>query len=152
MLGAGLGDHGTFQNWLAVLRSAYALPLSDQDREMFAQVAGGRTPPAERVDELWAVVGRRGGKSRVAAALGVHAACFIPHQLAFGEIGEVAIVAASRSQANIVFGYVKGFLEASPILRKKIESFTADEVRLRGNIIVAVRTGSYRTVRGRRYL
>lgn len=149
LLGAALGDHATFTNWLAVLRSAYALPMSNDDRAVFAQVAGGREPPPQRVDELWAVVGRRGGKSRVAAALAVHAACFLPHQLAFGEIGEVAIVAASRSQAAIVFQYVRGFLEASPILRREIESFTADEVRLRGNIVIAVRTGSYRTVRGR---
>jgi hypothetical protein len=101
LLGAALGDHHTFTRWLAVLRAAFALPMSDEDRDTFAQIAGGRSPPTQRVDELWAVVGRRGGKSRVAAALGVYAACFLPHQLAFGEIGEVAIVAASRSQATI---------------------------------------------------
>jgi hypothetical protein len=149
LLGAGLGgDVSSWSVWCAVLKAAFAIKLTHAERAAFAAVAGGRQPPTQPVSELWAVVGRRGGKSRVAAALGVHAACFLPRPLAAGETGEVVIVAASRSQANVIFKYVIGFLEASPVLRQEIESVTATEVRLRGNVVIAVRAGSYRTVRG----
>src|SRR5262249_20172160 len=95
---------------------------------------------------------RRSGKSRMAAACGVYLACFSPRRLAMGEVGEVAIIAASRDQARVVFKYVEGFLQASPILRQEIESVTASEVRLRGDIIISIRSGSFRTVRGRTLL
>ena len=153
LLGAGLGaDAASWSVWIAVLKAAFAMKLTDAERAAFAAVAGGRQPPTQPVDELWAVVGRRGGKSRIAAALGVHAACFMPRTLAHGETGEVAIVAASRSQASIIFKYVLGFLEASPVLRQEIGSITTTEVRLRGNVVIAVRSGSFRTVRGRTLL
>jgi hypothetical protein len=152
LLGAGFSNTASWSTWIAVLKAAFGIKLTDVERATFASVAGERPPPSRCVDEFWAVVGRRGGKSRVAAALGVHAACFLPRPLAAGEIGEVAIVAASRSQATIIFKYVIGFLEASPVLRQEIESITTSEVRLQGNIIIAVRTGSYRTVRGRTLL
>lgn len=153
LLGASLGDdHDSWSAWLCVLRAAYGLPLSRRERKVFKQVAGDRAPPRSRVDELWCVVGRRGGKSRTAASIGVHAACFVPHNLVPGEIGEVAIIAASREQASVIFNYCLGFIQASPLLSQEIEGTTTNEIRLRGNIVIAVRTGSYRTVRGRTLL
>src|SRR5262245_306950 len=112
-LGAGLGDAATWQTWLSVLRAAFALPLSDADRQTFLEVAGGRELPAKRVRELWCVIGRGGGKSRMAAALAVYLALFQRHKLAAGERGMVLVLAASRDQAAVVFGYVLGFLRAS---------------------------------------
>jgi hypothetical protein len=153
LLGASLGDDlDSWSTWITVLRAAYGLPLSRSERMVFRSVSGGRAPPVDRVDEFWAIVGRRGGKSRTAAAIGVHAACFTKHKLAAGEIGEVAIVAATQAQANVIFQYCLGFIEASPVLAQAIESTTSTEIRLRGNIVIAVRAGSYRTVRGRTLL
>ena len=64
----------------------------------------------------------------------------------------VLLLAASRAQASVAFGYVRGFLESSPILRRQIESVTTDEVRLNGNVVIGVHAGNYRTVRGRTLL
>jgi hypothetical protein len=152
LLGAALGDLATWQTWITVLVAAFGGVLDRGQRRMFAAVAGSRKPPKRPVRELWCIVGRRGGKSRIAAALGVFAASFLPRRLAAGEVGEVAIVAASREQANIVFQYVLGFLESSPVLRQEIETVTRTEVRLRGNVVLAVRAGNFRTVRGRTLL
>ena len=69
LLGAALGGSTTWGVWIAVLRAAFGLPLSEEERTAFDAVAGGREPPQERVRELWCVIGRRSGKSRVAAAL-----------------------------------------------------------------------------------
>jgi hypothetical protein len=153
LLGAALGSEMTsWSRWLSVLRAAFALPMSVADRASFKIVAGDRPPPSQRVSELWCVVGRRSGKTRMAAAISVYIGAIEQHKLAPGEVGFVLLLAASRSQATVAFGYVLGFLEASAILRQQIDSVTADEVRLKGNIIISVHAGSYRTIRGRTLL
>jgi hypothetical protein len=48
LLGAALGDLATWQTWRTVLRGAFALPFTDDDRRTFAAIAGGREPPAQR--------------------------------------------------------------------------------------------------------
>jgi hypothetical protein len=149
LLGAGLGDATTWGNWRTLLKAAFALPLSPAETKFFHQVAGDRRLPTRRVSQAWFILGRRSGKSRVAAAIAVFLACFRRHKLSPGETGFVLVLAASRSQARQVFEYAKGFLQASPILRSQIIDSTADEIRLRGNVIISVLPNNYRTVRGR---
>ena len=69
LLGAGLGPIASWSTWLGVLKAAYGLPLAEAELAAFRSVTGNRKPPSKRVDELWNVVGRRGGKSKVAAAI-----------------------------------------------------------------------------------
>ena len=152
LLGAALGDIASWSQWLAVLRAAFGLKMSDEDRAIFSKVAGERAPPGQRVNELWCVAGRRSGKTRIAAAISTYIAAIAQHRLAPGEVGYVLLLAASRSQASVAFAYVVGFLQSSPILRQQIESTTAEEIRLKGNIIIGVHAGSYRTIRGRTLL
>jgi hypothetical protein len=152
LLGAALGNAASWSRWRSVLRAAFALDMSDEDRKAFAEVAGNREPPTRRVDELWCVLGRRSGKTRTAAAIAVHIGAIEQHKLARGEVGYILLLAASRSQAAVAFSYVIGFLEASPVLRQQIENVTAHEVRLRGNIVISVHASSYRTIRGRTLL
>lgn len=149
LLGAGLGDSASWAQWLAVLRAAFALPMSDEDRRRFHLVAGDRTPPSHRVDELWCVLARRSGKTRTAAAVATYLATIVEHRLAPGEVGYVLLLASSRSQASVAFNYIVGLIETSPFLRQQIETVTADEVRLKGNIVIGVHTASHRTIRGR---
>ena len=152
LLGAALGDHSSWSRWLSVLRAAFALPMTETDLKSFKEVSGNREPPTQRVNELWAVVGRRSGKTRTAAAISVFVAAIEQHKLARGEVGYVLLLAASRDQAQVAFDYVRGFLQASPILRQQIVSITAQEVKLKGNVVIGVHAGSYRTIRGRTLL
>lgn len=151
LLGAGLGDIESWSTWVAVLKGAFGLKLDRHERRAFAKVAGDRSPPKDKVAELWAVVGRRGGKSRAAAAVAVYVACFLDwkDRLASGEVGYVLTLSPSTSQAKLVFGYALAFLESSPILRKQIDSVTQSEIRLKNNITIAIHPASFRTVRGR---
>lgn len=154
LLGAALGPVDTFKTWLAVLKAAFGLKLSRSEKRIFEGVAGARGAPRERVRELWAVVGRRGGKSRMAAALATFVAAFVDHagKLAPGEVGYVLVLAPSVKQARLVFGYALAFLESSPVLRGLIQSTTAEEIRLAGNIVIATHPNSFRSVRGRTLL
>ncbi len=151
LLGAALGDPATWQTWLVVLRAAFGLPLSPEDRAIFTQLAGDREPPAARVRELWTVAGRRSGKSRTAAAIATYLAAIAPalERLSAGEQGVVAILAANRGQAKAILNYTKGFLEASPILRQQIVSDGAEEITLAGNIVIGAYANSFRTLRSR---
>ena len=155
LLGASFpGLDESWQTWLAVLKAAFGAPLNRKERRAFESVAGARGSPARRVRELWCLIGRRGGKSRVAAALAVYVAACASHagKLASGETGMVLILAASKQQASTVFNYCRGLLESSPVLSSLIDTVTADEIRLKSGIIIAVHTASFRTVRGRTLL
>jgi hypothetical protein len=135
-----------------VLKAAFGLGLAPGERELWERVAGQRKPPQRRVRELWCSIGRRGGKSRIAALIGVYLACFTRPRLAPGEVGTVLILAASTSQAATVFNYCRAFLEASPVLRGEIASMTATEIRLRSGIVIGVHANSFRSTRGRTLL
>jgi hypothetical protein len=149
LLGTALGDLSTWKTWVVALRAAFALPLDDGERAIFASIAGGRGVPERRVRELWCVCGRRSGKSRMAAALSVYFACFVEHKLVPGEVGMVLTIANTVDQARVVLTYVKGFLESSPILRGEVESINAQEVTLKNGIVIACHSNSFRSVRGR---
>ena len=62
---------------------------------MFQRHTGRSAPTAEAVREAWAIVGRRGGKSRIAALLSVYLAAFKDYSdvLAPGERGLVMALA-----------------------------------------------------------
>lgn len=152
LLGAALGDPETWERWLSILRAAFALPMSSDDRETFAAVAGDRDPPSRRVDELWAVVGRRGGKTRTAAAIAAYIGAIEKHDLAPGEVGFVLLLAPSKAQGAIAFGYILAFLQQSPVLRNLIEGTTQTEIRLKNRVVIGVHASSFRTVRGRTLL
>jgi phage terminase large subunit-like protein len=149
LLGAALGDAVTWQAWRIVLKAAFGIELNREEARTFAAVAGGRAPPAKRVRELWAIIGRRGGKSRMAAAIACFIACFTHHKLSPGERGMVLVLASSVEQAKIVFGYCLAFLRESPVLRREVVETTRGEIRLRNGIVIAVHSNSFRTVRGR---
>jgi phage terminase large subunit-like protein len=64
----------------------------------------------------------------------------------------VLTLAASRDQAQVVFGYALAFLRNSPILSTMIKSVTAHEIRLTNNVVLAIHSNSYRLIRGRSLL
>jgi phage terminase large subunit-like protein len=152
LLGAALGDLGSWSTWLVVLKAAFGLPLSDAEIATFCKVAGDRPPPGKQVKELWCVCARRSGKSRVAAALAVYLALFQQHKLARGEVGHVLTLAPTADQARTVFQYCSGFVDGSDALRREVVSTTATEIKLRNNCVTGVHACSHRSVRGRTLL
>jgi hypothetical protein len=152
LLGAALGDAETWAMWLVVARAIKGLDLNRQERRAFASIAGSRKPPRQKVRELWAIVGRRSGKSRLAAAILVYIALFEEHKLAPGEVGYVLSLSPTLSQAQLVFSYCLAFIQSSPILAKRIVSYTSTEIKLTGNIVISTHANSFRSIRGRTLL
>ena len=129
LLGAALPNLDSWATWLSVLNAAFGHQLNRNERRAFEAVSGGRRSPRKRVRELWVIAGRRGGKSRIAAALAVYIATLVDHsgKLAPGESGTVLVLAAAKDQASVVFGYCRGFLEASPLLAGAVDVIAQDE-------------------------
>ncbi len=100
--------------------------------------------------EAWLVVGRRGGKSRIAALVAVWLACFRDYRafLAPGERGTLMVIAADRRQARVVFRYIVGLLEGVELLRPLIQQQTQEAVHLTNRVTIEVHTASFRAVRG----
>src|SRR5262249_38608549 len=136
--------------WRAFLAAVYALPMTEADLEVYRRCTGRQTPPEAPAREVWCIAGRRAGKSRMAALLAVYVAAFRQYRahLAPGEKATVAVIAADRQQARVVFRYVCGLLDAVPMLRRMVERRTQSAVELVGNIVIEVHTSSYRTTRG----
>jgi hypothetical protein len=135
--------------WRSVLKAANAERLSKVELEAFGQVAGGRSPPTRKVKQFLAVVSRRAGKGRAAAALAVYASVLVDHSahLSAGEVGVVACISPTREQARIVQQYALGFLRSSPELAGEIETVSADEIKLRNGNVIATLTAA-QTLRG----
>jgi hypothetical protein len=152
LLGAVLcGD--SWLAWRVLLIAAMGEALTDEERAIFAKLTGREREPGERIDEMWCVIGRRGGKSRAIAALLVYLATMVDYcaQLVLGERGVVLCLARTQEQSQVVLEYVAGVIDAAPILAKMVIRRAADSLTLfnRGaTIVIAVRAASFRSVRG----
>ena len=152
LLGAALGGD-SWLSWRILLIAAMGEALTDEERAIFTKLTGREREPCERVDELWCIIGRRGGKSRAIAALLVYLATMVDYraQLVPGERGLVLCLARTQEQAQVVLGYVAGIIDGEPMLAKMVIRRAADSLTLfdRGATIeIAVRAASFRSVRG----
>ena len=150
LLGAALGGD-SWLAWRALLTAAMGEVLTDDARVIFAKLTGRGREPGERVDELWCVIGRRGGKSKAALLMYLATMADYRAQLVSGERGVVLCLARTQEQSQVVLEYVAGIIEAAPILAKMVIRRAADSLTLfnRGaTIVIAVRAASFRSVRG----
>ncbi len=138
-------------NWKVFLRALFCLPMTAKDKKVFTQFTGRKKPP-ESIREAWLPVGRRGGKSLIAALVAVYLACFKDYSkyLAPGEVGTVMVLAADRRQARVIMRYIAGFIDAIPMLKNLEESRTKESIELSNRVVLEVHTTSFRTVRGYR--
>ena len=148
-----LGNLGapSFKVWHVVARLIDGdAHLLDAEQLEIAQTITGRTrfPPAPR--EIWIGVGRRSGKSLFSSRIGVwQLAEDHREHLAAGEIAHIGWCAPDRSQASLIFGYMRGCIAESPLLSAQVASETADSIEMVHRSRLEVTTASYRAQRGR---
>ena len=136
--------------WRAFLRATFARPIVDRDAEVIRACTGCDTLPSTSAREVYAVCGRRAGKSRIAALIAVFAAFFRDYrpQLAPGERATVMLLAADRQQARVCLRYVAGLIDGTPMLASMVESRTAESIHLSNRVSLEVHTSNFRSVRG----
>jgi phage terminase large subunit-like protein len=106
---------------------------------------------AEEHRFLFVAAGRRFGKSRFAAAVGLYSLLLSPDAdrlVAPGERRYAVVVAASREQASVVLNHALSLVKSSPVLRHELEEESEHELRFRGNRSLLALPSSSRSVRG----
>ena len=147
VLGAVFGGD-SWAKWRAILKAAFALPLTDDELAIVRELTHRLTLPTKPVRELWLFIGRRAGKTIIAALLAVFATCCCTYTLAPGEVGIFIVIAADRRQARVIKRYVSGLLRAHPSLEALIERETAEAIWLTNGLCIEIHTCSYRSLRG----
>src|SRR5262249_26220900 len=142
----------TWRTWRCLMLSAMGEVLTDDERVIFTKLTGRAREPFRRGEELAAVVGRRGGKSRAVATLACYIAGLCGHDLVRGECGVLLCIAPDQRQAGIVLGYAVAAFEQSPILRQLIANRSSDTLELTNGVSIEVRASSFRRLRGPTYV
>jgi len=140
----------TWAVWRVFLASLFALKMTGEQEAMYGRFTGRVTLPQEPAKEAWVVVGRRGGKSLVAALTATFLACFKDYSelLAPGEVATVMVIAADRRQARVVMRYIAGFLESAPMLASMITKRTQEAIHLNNRVVIEIHTCNFRAIRG----
>jgi hypothetical protein len=140
----------TWQAWTALLCGFYGLALTETERGIFETITKRAESPKAACSELWLVIGRRGGKSQIAALLCVLEACFNDHQskLSPGEVATIMVLAADRKQSRTVMRYIAGLLHSNPMLERMIYREQQETIELTNRCVIEVGTASFRSVRG----
>jgi hypothetical protein len=136
--------------WRAVLKGAFAEPMTDAECVAFRSVTD-RDPPTEKARELWVIAGRRGGKDSAASLIATHAAALCDYSdiLRPGERATVLCLACDRDQAKIVLNYIRGYFRDNEDLHAMITREVQDGIELNNGAEIIVSSNDFRSVRGR---
>ena len=140
----------SWANWRVLLIAAMGEELTDEERLVFQALTGREREPSRLVDEFWAIIGRRGGKTRAIAVLAAYIAALVDFAdvLAPGERCTLPIISASLWQAGKCYQYLDGIFHGVPALKKLVTGQTADTISLNTRVDIECRPASFRTVRG----
>ncbi len=136
--------------WRILLIAAMGEALTDDERTIFTELTGRPQEPLQRVDELWCVIGRRGGKTRAIAVLAAYIAALVDWSdiLAPGERASLPVMSASTWQAGKCMQYLRGIFTDVPIFAALVENQTAETIALSTRVDIEVRPANFRTARG----
>jgi hypothetical protein len=132
--------------WRVWLLAVFALPMTKAEADIFRRCTGRTALPTAPCREVWNVVGRRAGKSRLAGFLAAFFAAVKKWKVAPGERPVVAIITPSRRQATVLLDYAEAFLQMIPGV--VITRRTQDAIELASGVTITVQSASFRTPRG----
>lgn len=144
-------DVKTWGAWSVYLRALFGLGIEDaKDRKLFRECTGLNRAAAGRARESFVICGRRSGKSFMSAIIAAYLASFRDWKpyLSPGEKGWIFIIANDKAQAGIIKGYIAGIFERVKCLKLLVEKETLETLELKNGINIAVKTASFRAIRG----
>jgi len=140
-----LRDLETWKNWRVCLKSIFGLSLDDSEFRIYKKFTNRSRRPRGPFREFWGIVGRRGGKSFIAALILVFLAIFRKWERP--RDGYLVCIAVDRRQAGVILRYTKRILQL-PAFKGMVVLEKAEEILLRSGLTIAVFTCSYRSLRG----
>lgn len=141
--------------WKSYFKAVFGLPMTAAEYGIYRACTGRLALPVKRAIEVYAPVGRRGGKSMAAALLAVYMTAIEQgwrDHLAPGQQAVFPIISVDRQAGREVFNYCRGILNSSPLLKKMIRTETQDSLELTNGAIIQIRTASFRSIRGPAYI
>src|ERR1044071_3008314 len=104
LFGSLFPDLSSWSAWLVFLKAVFGIEMEPKELELYRRCTKRAEPPKNGAKESYAIVGRRGGKSRIVSFAAVFIACFHDFRkyLAPGEVWMVLILARDRDQARVV--------------------------------------------------
>ena len=146
---------GSWSMWNCALRLLYGLPIHSKYAPLVFNATGRRLESfkADGVGFNTALflVGRRGGKSRIASVIGAYEATLSGKEesLAAGETGMVAIISPSMKQGRIIKNYSRAIFNTTPTLENEVvPGGTKESFELANGILFEILVGDWRAVRG----
>jgi hypothetical protein len=144
---AGMTD-GSWFAWRAFLKAVFALRMSDDEVSVFRRHTERETPPTAPVSQAYMIVGRRGGKSSIAALCAVHAAISFDASLVRpGESVLIPLIASDRRQARLLLRYVHGLCHL-PLVQPYVSRAIRETIEFRTSVDATVVTASVAAPRG----
>lgn len=133
-----------------LLRTAYGLPLTDEQFALYRDCTGRMERPRGPFGEVTVIAGARSGKdSRVAAPIVLFEALFGGHErhLAKGERGINVLVAQDFRATRVAYGYIRDYLTRSPLLASMVAEIFTSEIVLTSGLVVAAFPCTLRSLR-----
>ena len=138
----------SWDSWRVALSMLDGVPLTDAQAAIYRQHTGRSTLPTGPFQEAFFIVGRRGGKSRIAALKAIEAAVFRTYYLAPGERAVVMLIAADRKQARVCFSYIRSYFDSIGALKDLVVRQGTEALHLKSGVSIEVHTASFRSTRG----
>ena len=142
----------TWAAWRTFLVGFFGEPMSPDQFQIFQKHTGRTKPPTTAFREAVLRCGRRAGKSRILALIATFlatiAASDYVSRLAPSERAVIAVIAADRKQARIIFLFIQGLLTNIPLFAGLIEKETSDAIHLTNSVSIEIHTASFRVTRG----
>jgi hypothetical protein len=142
----------SWDSWRVLLTASCGERLTDSERAIFTALTGREREPGDgrMVEEFWACLGRRSGKSRACAVWASYLAGLCDyHDLAPGERPSALLMSASLAQSTKLFQYVRGIFEHVAVLRSMVQAETGESLSLSNGVDIECVPASFRTTRGR---
>lgn len=138
-----------WDGWRAFLAAAFGLDMTPKQYATFRRHTGRDVSPTAAAREVYTVVGRRGGKSRVCALIAVYLAIWRDYSayLSPGEIATIPVIAARRDETRTVMGYIKAYL-AIPALSGRVIHNLGESMTLDNRVRIEVHTANFKSTRG----
>lgn len=135
--------------WRVLLIASQGERLSDDERVIFSTLTGRTHEPETMCEEVWGIIGRRGGKTRAFSVGAAYFAALVDYEGVFapGERGILPVLAASTWQAGKAFNYIKGVFDGVPRLADLVENVTAEVLSLSNGVDIEVRPANMNTIR-----
>jgi hypothetical protein len=132
--------------WRIVAKVLDGTELTPGELTLYTELTGRTTVP-KNLRTLWAILGRRAGKSHFSSVVAVHAATRRYTKLATGEKARVLLLARDQDQSGVLFDYIDGMFSADAELSRLVVSKTRKTLQLANRVLVQVTTSNFRTVR-----